>query len=72
VVGLARWGHGVTALHRGALEILIPRYERGVLAERECACEMDGVVSAQREVLGQIARLPCELDIDPDKKELVL
>ncbi len=65
-------GDGASTARCGALEILIPGYERGVCAERERAREMDGVVSAQSELLSKLARLPRERNVDPDQKQLAL
>lgn len=63
----AHGSDGASTLRCGALEILIPRDERGVGTERKRAREMNRVVPAQLELLGQLACLPRKLAIDPDQ-----
>jgi hypothetical protein len=70
--GLACGSDGASTLHRAAPEILIPGHNCGVIAERQRACEMDSVISAQCEILGKIARSSRECRVDPDEKQLAL
>jgi hypothetical protein len=44
----------------------------GRVAYRERSCEMDRIVAAQREPLGQLTGLVCELRIDPDQRQLAV
>src|SRR5688572_11938373 len=57
---------------RGAAKLFIPGDDGGRVAEREGAGEIDGVVTAQAELLRQVARLPGESRVDPDQEKLVL
>jgi hypothetical protein len=61
-----------STLRSSALESLIPGDERGVSAERECAREVDGVVSAQFKLLGKLARLSGKRAIDPNQRQLTV
>jgi hypothetical protein len=54
-----RWSDRASTLRGGTFEIPVPGDERGVCAERERARKVDGVVSAESELLGKLARLPC-------------
>lgn len=51
-------GDGAPVLRSGAFQIFVPGDERGGRPERKSACEVDGVISAQLELLGKLSGLP--------------
>ena len=51
---------------------MIPAYESDDLTYSERACEVDRVVAAQLELLGELAGLACELRVDPDQRQFAL
>jgi len=53
-------------------EVLVPGDERRIGAECKGARKVNGVVSAEFELLGKLTRLPRERAVDPDQCQLTL
>ena len=63
---------GAPAPGRGATELLVPGDDRGRVAERQRAGEMDRVVTAQAMLLRHVARRSRKRHVDADQEQLIL